>query len=262
MSDTNFASLSSGLLARKGGAKPAMRPQVAMMPSDGAAAHNLEDLGWNDMGEVSDASTIKQKEGTILHLTPEPANRDAAQEAQDNDRLAAAELGEQHIEAPTVVEQQKSLGTMFAGADDNDDYDLDDDSGYEGDLTEEPVDHKAPEIEAAPTPEIARNPEPEPLSASEQKPAPIRKKVKAKETRTRRSALARGKRAAFTLRLDADRHLKLRLACTLRNVSAQQMVTDALDRMLGDMPEISNLANQANPTTGPNSDPTERASNN
>ena len=41
-----FASLSSGLLARKGAARPAMRPQ-GFGPIGGAG---LEDLGWNDMG--------------------------------------------------------------------------------------------------------------------------------------------------------------------------------------------------------------------
>ena len=40
-----FASLSSGLLARKGAARPAMRPQ-----GFGQIGGNLEDLGWNDMG--------------------------------------------------------------------------------------------------------------------------------------------------------------------------------------------------------------------
>lgn len=58
----------------------------------------------------------------------------------------------------------------------------------------------------------------------------------------RRSALASGRRAAFTLRLDAERHLKLRLACTLRNRSAQQLVTDALDALLGGLPEVADLA--------------------
>ena len=49
----DFASLSSGLLARKGGAKPAMRPQdtsrftVGGIPID---PHKMEDLGWNDFG--------------------------------------------------------------------------------------------------------------------------------------------------------------------------------------------------------------------
>src|SRR3712207_4302183 len=40
-----FASLSSGLLARKGTARPAMRPQ-----GFGQGGSNLDDLGWNDMG--------------------------------------------------------------------------------------------------------------------------------------------------------------------------------------------------------------------
>ena len=39
-----FASLSSGLLARKGAARPAMRPQ-----GFGQSGASLEDLGWNDM---------------------------------------------------------------------------------------------------------------------------------------------------------------------------------------------------------------------
>ena len=40
-----FASLSSGLLARKGAARPAMRPQ-----GFGQGGGSLEDLGWDDMG--------------------------------------------------------------------------------------------------------------------------------------------------------------------------------------------------------------------
>ena len=40
-----FASLSSGLLARKGAARPAMRPQ-----GFGQIGGGLEDLGWDDMG--------------------------------------------------------------------------------------------------------------------------------------------------------------------------------------------------------------------
>ena len=49
-------------------------------------------------------------------------------------------------------------------------------------------------------------------------------------------------KAAFTLRLDSDRHLKLRLACAVRHQSAQQLVTDALDALLESMPEIDDLA--------------------
>lgn len=58
----------------------------------------------------------------------------------------------------------------------------------------------------------------------------------------RRSALADGRRAAFTLRVDAERHLKLRLACTIKGRSAQQLVTDALDQLLDGLPDITELA--------------------
>ncbi len=57
-----------------------------------------------------------------------------------------------------------------------------------------------------------------------------------------RAAPGLKEKAAFTLRLDQERHLKLRLACAVRNKSAQMLVTDALDAFLEMMPEISQLA--------------------
>lgn len=56
--------------------------------------------------------------------------------------------------------------------------------------------------------------------------------------------VAKRRRAAFTLRLDAERHLRLRLASTLRDVSAQALVTEALDQFLGQMPQLDTLAEQ------------------
>lgn len=61
-------------------------------------------------------------------------------------------------------------------------------------------------------------------------------------SRRRRSAFAQGRNAAFTLRLDTERHLKLRLACTLANRSAQQIVTEALDKFIAEQPEVAELA--------------------
>lgn len=52
------------------------------------------------------------------------------------------------------------------------------------------------------------------------------------------------RRAAFTLRLNEDRHLKLKLASAVCDVSSQQFVTQALDRFLAEMPEIEMLAAQ------------------
>lgn len=58
----------------------------------------------------------------------------------------------------------------------------------------------------------------------------------------KRAAPGSSGKAAFTLRLDNERHLKLRLASTLSNRSAQMIVTDALDAFLETMPEIAQLA--------------------
>ena len=44
------------------------------------------------------------------------------------------------------------------------------------------------------------------------------------------------------LRLDADRHLRLRLASATRGKSAQKLVTEALDAFLKTMPEVETLA--------------------
>jgi hypothetical protein len=65
---------------------------------------------------------------------------------------------------------------------------------------------------------------PAPLGATVHPAAPAK-------TVTRAAAGLRGK-AAFTLRLDADRHLKLRLVCAINHKSAQQIVTQALDAFL------------------------------
>ena len=58
----------------------------------------------------------------------------------------------------------------------------------------------------------------------------------------RQKAADHGRRAAFTLRLDNERHLKLRLASTIQSCSAQQLVTEALDRFLQDIPELDSIA--------------------
>ena len=52
-------------------------------------------------------------------------------------------------------------------------------------------------------------------------------------------------KAAFTLRLEQDVHLKLRLACALTGLSAQKFVSQALDRALAEMPELDELAQKS-----------------
>lgn len=88
---------------------------------------------------------------------------------------------------------------------------------------------------------IARRSESEPVHRQQER---IEASYASVPSRPRRSALDRGAKAAFTLRLDAERHLRLRLACTAANRSAQQVVTDALDRYLSERPELDGLAEQ------------------
>jgi len=59
-----------------------------------------------------------------------------------------------------------------------------------------------------------------------------------------RSALADGRRAAFTLRLDAERHRKLRLACAREGRSAQMLLVAALDRLLDTYPPLDTSADK------------------
>lgn len=160
MSEASFASLSPTLLARKGGARPAMRPQNPSEPASGKAiAASLEDLGWDDMGD--DDGTP----GQIVSLKPGAApGTDVRSPVRETiERIA------QKLEAPATRNAGSARGA---------------------------------------------------------------------------TATVRKKRAAFTLRLDPQRHLKLRLACTVHGKSAQALVTDALDALLATMPEIDNLAAQ------------------
>jgi hypothetical protein len=73
--------------------------------------------------------------------------------------------------------------------------------------------------------------------APEAAPAPVTASVVALPPRERRLPGSKGK-AAFTLRLDAERHLKLRLACAVTHRSAQQLVTEALDQFLASLPQV------------------------
>jgi hypothetical protein len=184
-----FASLGPTLLARKGGAKPAMRPQLAPLTGiAGAQAaqavvpdlDELEDLGWNDMGQDDDEEHDPiAHEAQVFALTPAPANPDADAQSRVVDAAARAEMAANAGE-PDVLRQRRSVVTSIGGS--------------------------------------------------------------AREPKRRQPVDSR--RAAFTLRLDAKRHLKLRLASTVKNRSAQQLVTAALDKYLAEIPEIEALAAQ------------------
>ncbi|AKH42524.1 hypothetical protein FHS61_000294 [Altererythrobacter atlanticus] len=214
-----FASLGATLLARKGGARPAMRPQFATMGAlgvEGAKAlsadgsnPDLEDLGWNDMGHEEH----ERREANVLPLTPSPSNPQTEAEARADDELARAEVAQ----AEAAPEQLAQTTQPEIASWQNNSW----------------------ESEVSP---VAAPQESQEQAAIVQ---PLRKQAKPKRSQRRR-AIDQGRRAAFTLRLDEQRHLKLRLASTVRNRSAQQLVTEALDRFLAELPELDALAAQVN----------------
>ena len=193
MTGMNFASLSPTLLARKGGAKPAMRRQSVAVA--GAQAHQprhaasypdsvLEDLGWNDLGESE---------------APAPtAHANDVDDSTTEQNTGFATLGE-HAESSAAAPETKR--------------------------------EREPEVAQNVTPirkGAPRLPRPSMPMAKEQPEKPAKSEPK-------------GKRTAFTLRLDPTRHLKLRMACTLANRSAQSLVTEAVDAMFAATPELETL---------------------
>lgn len=162
-----LASLTSGLLARKGQAQPAMRrPMMGLGRGAASAVLVQEDLGWNDMGFDVEPQPV------AMDHTPAPIGLTPLEAAEDS---AAC--------VPHVITERQALAERIAA----------------------------------------------PIMS-------IRTKAKAKA--------ATGRKAAFTLRLNADRHLKLRLASAVTGQSAQQMVTQALDQFLDALPDIDRLAPQ------------------
>jgi len=78
-----------------------------------------------------------------------------------------------------------------------------------------------------------------------QGPVPVKAKKSAsrkKSKTTQKDTDKPARRAAFTLRLDADRHLKLRLAATMQGMSAQALVTEAIDAVFSEIEDLDALA--------------------
>jgi hypothetical protein len=187
-----IASLSSGLLARKGAARPAMRRQLIGNNNGVAAGSMQEDCGWNDMGyDVDpDPSTPMDYDhftgvNPLANAVPEvkPEVKQQQERIAEQLHVQAEEIGivgEDEAPAAPVVPFVSPRATVA-----------------------KPADRPAPRLRAAP--------------GSKEK-------------------------SAFTLRLDGERHLKLRLACAVSNKSAQQLVTAALDAFIDSIPELSTLA--------------------
>ncbi len=203
-----LASLSAGLLARKGGARPAMRRQPLGSGPGPLAGTGYDDLGWNDMGY--DVDPDQSEPAHLVDLKPLMpgsvlAHNAAAEQAVGNSAADAIEpeLAEDVAvpaeplvpEVPEIVRQQESLIDRVAA--------------------------------------VARKVEQRPATQAKA-PRPVRAREK----------------AAFTLRLDADRHLRLRLASAVTGRSAQHILTDLLDDYLASLPEIDAMASRL-PATRP-----------
>ena len=192
----SFASLGPMLLARKGAAKPAMRPQLGPIANTDYPANGADDLasaqdllGWNDMGEEEELAPEDSNVAVLSPFAPpEDATDEGVPEEDEADLPPLDWQPEDEEDTSPVHVQQAELAARISA------------------------------------------------SAADVAPATVRRVAK--------QAAKKGRRAAFTLRLDADRHLKLRLASTIAGESAQKLVTQALDRLLGDMPEIDQLAAQ------------------
>jgi len=217
-----FASLSSGLLARKGAARPAMRPQ-----GFGQVGNGLEDLGWNDMGFEPPKAT-------------EPA-RDDTHDAFGEDIVEhprAHPTGLTPIGSP-VHDQQAEIVERFNGEEE-----AAEEIDEEFDETAEPYESEAAQVDEIAEPYEAEVEEVREAPKIVAAPVIIHAPAPRRAPRSRAAPGSKGK-AAFTLRLDPDRHLKLRLACAVDGRSAQQLVTDALDHLLERMPDLDGLAAKA-----------------
>jgi hypothetical protein len=203
-----LASLSAGLLARKGGARPAMRRQPLGSGPAPMGSMGYDDLGWNDMGYDVDPDQSGEP-ARMLDLKP----------------LLTGSVLAHNVEAEHAVDESEG-------------HDL-----VAGTLGVDPGAEDFP-AEAADVPEVVRQQE-----SLIERVATVARKVEArpepgrKREKAQRAPRAREK-AAFTLRLDAERHLRLRLASAVTNRSSQVILTDLLDDYLATLPEIEAMASR------------------
>jgi hypothetical protein len=256
-----------------------MRPQ-----GFGQVGNGLEDLGWNDMGHEApkpaegprDAFGDENDQAAVYHPTgltpvqspvhdqqaeladrlgidPEDEEFDETAELYDPDAPDAFETEEPQEdydgeeasveETPAVeayeVPRQKVQALPIREADEDEPFELTE-RFEDFDPFEHADEETAPEAFVPPQSTAAQAYEPAPAikPAAAYEPIPV-------SQLTPRAAPGTKAKAAFTLRLDPDRHLKLRLACAVNGRSAQQIVTDAVDQLLRQMPELDAMAEKA-----------------
>ena len=327
-----LASLSSTLLARKGQARPAMRPQG--FGGFGTIPGGQDDLGWNDMGHPDDLQpefhapdqvfappagvppVLRQREALHEEFeaprgpeTHEPADyapqgyaHEAYEPEDDEPEMGGPETDGPETHEPETDQPQAyhteayqpetyqpeayrpeiyrpeayqpeayqpeadappayqpeahqpeayQQGPYESGAYEPEAYAPEaEEPEVDGPEAYQPARHM-PELyapEPAPVREPAFEPRPMPVAHV----APTATVSLAAAAQIGRETEAKMGKAAFTLRLDHDRHLRLRLASALHNLSAQALVTEALDSFLKSLPEVEELASQLPPPRAKN----------
>ena len=259
MGEEKFASLSSGLLARKGAAKPAMRRQGFINPQGDVT----EDLGWNDMGfeaprpingdeeQHSDAPMPEvrkqqnQLEGDLNGATEEPFDAAVDQHLDYGDPMTETDGikpykpnghgGLSPMEPSDVgdIADEGEVDDIHSAIEpeaETDSFHAEDADAEQADPI---ADQVAPHGDSPLSVKGAALVSAETDQQSESAKTPKSDDVPARE------------KVAFTLRLDKERHLKLRLASAVTNQSAQRLVTEALDRFLEEHPDVQSLVGQA-----------------
>jgi hypothetical protein len=176
MNDKPFASLSPTLLARKGGAKPAMRSQLHY-PDSLARTVPEDDLGWNDMGQEQAWRADSGGSSTSCRRRAE---------FQRSRRCRPAQVG-------------RDLGARLGAS-----------------------------LQSS--------------SSARRSPSGSHRSATASASAAPRSRTAAAPPSPCGSMPTATS--KLRLACTIRNRSAQQLVTEALDRLIDELPDLATLAAQ------------------
>ncbi len=229
-----LASLTSGLLARRGGARPAMRRQpLGSGPAADLSGH--DDLGWNDMGyDVDPVGQSAEPLGGGMDLRslmaasmPAQLGRSAADAALDGGGLPIMHAAQP--DADEVADGDHEGGT--AGP------------GNIVPAADSPLLHRKPAVVRQRELLAAQMEAPlaQPAAGAPVMPAaaPVRARAAVAERTSRADT------AAFTLRLTSERHLRLRLASAVFNRSCQQIMVEMLDQYLAELPEIEALAGKA-----------------
>ena len=229
-----LASLSAGLLARKGAAKPAMRRQAQLGGS--APVHHMgDDLGWNDMGYDVDPPQDAMQDYNAQHAAVAGLTPMASTEAVVSDAVGVAAPQPIHEDVtpsdvapePMVRAQQAEIAAAMVPP-----------------PLEEPLGATDADTPIAPvSPLMVRRRVETPVVAPAP-PHPVAERVQPTPPAPRVRAGSHG-RFAFTLRLDPERHLRLRLASAATNRSSQQILINLIDDFLATQPEIDAFARKA-----------------